>query len=167
LHHLYLAEWKARYPQAKLWGPLSTIRREKALRFEAPLDAEPPADWGADIDQAWFRGSIFLDEIVFFHRPSRTALVCDLIQAFDEAYLREHWGAWRGWLAHLDGITANVPGAPREWRLSFLNRAPARAARAKALGWPCEQVVVAHGQWPRNDGSAFLRRALAWLGPEG
>jgi len=166
LHHLYLAQWKAGYPAAKLWGPHSTIKRFPALAFAGALDDAPPADWSSDIDQAWFRGSFMMDEVVFFHRPSRTAIFADLIEAFDGGFLRRNWSWWRRPLAHLDGIAAENPGAPREWRLTFLDRAAARAARAKALSWNCEQVIVAHGSWRRSGGRDFVRRALSWLGPE-
>ena len=107
-----------------------------------------------------------MDEIVFFHRPSRTAIVADLIEAFDDDFLQRHWPWWSRPLARLDGIAAAHPGAPREWRLSFFDRAPARAAREKALGWGCERVVIAHGRWPRSEGREFLRQGLAWLGPD-
>ena len=36
LHHLYLAEWKSAYPEAKLWGPELTIRRRRDLSFAGP-----------------------------------------------------------------------------------------------------------------------------------
>jgi hypothetical protein len=165
LHHLYLAEWISAYPGAKLWGPESTVRRHRALPFAAPLRESPPAEWGPDFDQAWFRGSPFLDEIVFFHRPSGAALVADLIQAFDDRFLHERWSWWGRPLARLDGITAANPGAPREWRLSFIDRDAARAARNKALSWNCERVIIAHGEWRRSGGGDFLRRAFGWLGP--
>ena len=31
LHHLYLAEWKAAFPEAQLWGPQSTIKKRPDL----------------------------------------------------------------------------------------------------------------------------------------
>jgi hypothetical protein len=65
-----------------------------------------------------------------------------------------------------DGIAAANPGAPREWRLSFVDRALARAARAKALSWNSDRVIIAHGEWRSSQGHVFLKRALAWLGPE-
>ncbi len=163
LHHLYLQDWKAAYPGAQLWGPQSTIKKRPDLSFRPALRDEPPLAWQGDIDQAWFRGSYFLDEIVFLHRPSGTAIVADLIQTFSDRFLREHWG-WMRWLARLDGLTQDQACAPLEWRLSFLNRAPARRARAKVLGWNCRRVVVAHGEWPRENGHAFLAKSFRWLG---
>jgi len=164
LHHLYLRDWQIAYPQAQLWGPLSTIRKRRDLKFREPLRDSVPPEWGSDIDQVWFRGSFAMDEIVFFHRPSRTVIVADLIEAFSDRFLREHWRWWQRPLARIDGIVADKALAPLEWRLSFLNRAPARTARAKVLTWPCERVIIAHGDWPRSDGHAFLARSLGWLG---
>ena len=163
LHHLYLPEWKTAYPEAALWGPQSTIKKRPDLAFRAALTDSPPHEWLPDIDQAWFRGSFAMDEIVFLHRPSATAIVADLIQTFSDRFLREQWGRWR-FLARLDGLTQDQACAPREWRLSFLNRAPARRARDKVLSWNCQRVIVAHGEWPRANGNAVLARSFRWLG---
>lgn len=163
LHHLHLQAWKAAYPEAHLWGPQSTIKKRADLRFREPLQDSPPPEWFADIDQAWFRGSFAMDEIVFFHRPSATAIVADLIQTFSDRFLREHWGWWR-FLARLDGLTQDQACAPLEWRLSFIHRAPAHRARDKVLSWNCQRVIVAHGEWPRANGKAFLAKSFRWLG---
>ena len=165
LHHLYLAQWKAAYPAAKVWGLRSTINRFPALAFAGTLGASPPPDWARDFDQAWFRGSFMLDEVVFFHRRSRAAIFADLIQAFDDRFVSRNWSWWQRPLARLDGIAAANPGAPREWRLSFIDRDAARSARAKALAWDCERVLVAHGEWAQSGGREYVRRALSWLGP--
>ena len=63
IHHLFLQDWKASYPAATLWGPASTIKKRNDLAFEAPLTDTPPHAWSADIDQFWFTGSPFLDEV--------------------------------------------------------------------------------------------------------
>lgn len=164
LHHLYLAEWHRAFPRALLWGPASTIRRCRQLPFGPPLQDMPPPEWALDIEQAWFRGSFAMDEIVFFHRASRTAIFADLIEAFGDEFLCAHWRWWQRRLARFDGITAHAPHAPLEWRLSFHNREPARAAREKVLGWRPERVVMAHGEWCRSGGTDYIARALAWLG---
>ena len=78
LHHLYLKEWKAAFPGAQLWGPRSTIKKRPDLEFHGALQDDPPSEWLPDIDQAWFRGSFAMDEIVFLHRPSATVIVADL-----------------------------------------------------------------------------------------
>jgi hypothetical protein len=164
LHHLYLPEWKNAYPEASLWGPQSTIRKCTDLIFREALRDEPPVEWQGEIDQAWFRGSFAMDEIVFLHRPSGTAIVADLIQTFSDRFLKEHW-RWLGFVARLDGLTEDKACAPFEWRLSFLDRAPARRARDKTLRWNCQRVVVAHGELPQSNGHAVLAKSFRWLGP--
>jgi hypothetical protein len=163
LHHLYLQDWKAAYPEAQLWGPQSTIKKRPDLKFREALLDDPPPEWLGDIDQAWFRGSFAMDEIVFLHRPSATAIVADLIQTFSDGFLRKHWG-WLRFLARVDGLTQDQACAPREWRLSFVNRAPARRARDKVLSWNCRRVIVAHGELARTSGDVFLARSFRWLG---
>ena len=164
IHHLYLQDWLAQYPAARLWGPATTIKKRSDLAFQEALTDEPPAAWSADLDQAWFRGSFSMDEIVFFHRASRTVILADLIQNFSDAFLNRHWGWLARKIARLDGLTWHDPGAPREWRVSFRNKALARQAREKVLGWNAEQVVIAHGDWQRANGRAFMERSFRWLG---
>jgi hypothetical protein len=165
LHHLYLQDWKAAYPDAQLWGPQSTIRKRKDLTFHGALGDEPPAEWRGEIDQAWFRGSPFMDEVVFFHKASSTAILADLSENFSESFLQKHWSRWQRVLARFWRIVEGYGYAPLEWRLSFLKRGYARAALRKMLGWAPRRVVMAHGVWRREDGLAYLKQAFAWLRP--
>ncbi len=163
IHHLYLQEWQAEWPSAKLWGPASTIRKRPDLSFEPPLHDEPPEQWAGHIDQAWFHGAVTLDEVVFFHRPSRTAIFADLSEHFSEAFLSAHWSWWQRPLARLWGIVEGRGYAPLEWRLSWINRAPARKALNKVMAWQPGQVVMAHGEIVRQDAQPFLEHAFHWL----
>lgn len=163
LHHLYLPVWKAAFPEASLWGPQSTIKKCSGMSFREALTDSPPPEWLPDIDQAWFRGSFAMDEIVFLHRPSATVIIADLMQTFSDHFLKEHWGLWR-FFARLDGLTKDQARAPLEWRLSFINRAPARRARDKMLRWNCDRVIVAHGEWLRSNAHAQLIKSFRWLG---
>jgi hypothetical protein len=104
-------------------------------------------------------GSFTLTEVVFFHRSTRTVLFADLIQNFP----RDWFKGWRGVLAPHGGIVAPNPGAPKDWRLTFLNRRAARASLDKILAWPIDRVLIAHGDLPVDDGQAFVRRAFGWL----
>ena len=74
-------------PNAKLWGTASTIAKCRDLKFSETLADEPPLDWVGQIDQAYFTNSTFMDELIFFHRSSRTVIIADLSQTFSEAFL--------------------------------------------------------------------------------
>lgn len=163
IHHLYLQEWKKRYPQANLWGPQSTIRKRRDLSFREPLESDAPDEWRAEIGQLRFHGSIFMDEIVFFHKASRTAIIADLSENFDDEFLRTHWGGWKRQIARLWKITTGYGYAPLELRLSWFRRRTARTALNTLLQWNPEQVIMAHGEWQRENGKAYLQQAFAWL----
>jgi len=158
LHHLFLREWKSAYPQAALYASPGLRRKRKDIAFDGELGETPEPGWASDVDQVPMHGS-FLTEVEFFHRASRTAIFTDLLQNLPPDWV----SGWRGVVARLDGICAPNPGAPREWRASFLNRRAARASLERILAWPFKRVVVAHGELVTTDGAAFVRGAFRWL----
>ena len=159
LHHLFLADWKARWPAARLWAAPGLRARRPDLPFDGDLGDAPDPVWADEVDQVVFRGSFVMEEVVFFHRGSRTAIVTDLIQRFDPATVR----GWRGWVMRLDSLVGPSGSTPREWRLTFWPRAAARRAKATVLGWEPERVIVAHGMWARSGGREVIEEGLRWL----
>ena len=160
LHHLSMGQWQRRFPDAALWASPGLPRRRPELCVRAVLDDEAPAAWRGVIDQVVMRGSVAVTEVVFHHRPSRTTLVCDLIQKLDPEIATGIKGA----LLRANGLVGHRGGTPRDFRLTFLRRDDARRARDAVLSWDTEQLVIAHGFWIRKDGGRVLRRDLAWLG---
>jgi hypothetical protein len=158
IHHLFLSEWADRWPDAALYAPPGLARKKPELHFDAELGDEPGA-WASDIDQVVFRGSLAMEEVAFLHRPSRTAIICDLVQR----HLHSEMSGWKGLLMRLDGLVGERGSTPREWRASFLRRAPARAAREKVLGWHAERLLIAHGECTQEGATAILDRALRWI----
>jgi hypothetical protein len=163
LHHLFLAEWKAKFPEAKLWGTPSTVSRFPKLGFSEPLRDDPPPDWAGQIDQYYFPNSPFLDELTFFHRESRTAIIADLSQPFSEDFLKQHWPRWLRWIAGRAKMVEGWGYPPIEVRFTFRHRAAARAKVRALIAESPERVVVAHGEIVRSGGAAYLRRAFSWL----
>jgi len=161
LHHLFLPDWISAYPEARLYAPPGLAKKRRDISFHAELGDIPDKAWAGEIDQVVLRGSLFMEEVVFFHRRSRTALVYDLIQKFDPQTVR----GFSGLLMRLDGLVGPEGSTPREWRASFWNRRSARAALRQALEWDVEALVIAHGIWVRKNGKEALRRSLAWLKP--
>ena len=159
LHHLFLSEWKAACPDARLFASPGLRWRRKDLAFDADLGDAPDPLWAADIDQVLVRGSFAMTEAVFFHRASGAAIFADLIQNFPQGW----FNGWRAPLARFAGIVAPHPGAPRDWRASFTNRRAARAALERILAWPIERVLMAHGEPVYANGAAFVRDAFGWL----
>ena len=160
IHHLFLGQWAQAWPDAKLWASPGLARRRRDLSFHGELGNAAEPAWESDIDQLIFRGSFAMEEVVFFHRASRSAIITDLVQKFDPATLR----GWRGLLMRLDGLVGPEGSTPREWRLTFWNRRAAREALRKMLGWNPQRLIIAHGQWVRENGREALARSLSWIG---
>ena len=161
LHHLFLAEWAAAYPEARVHAAPGLAARRQDLALDAELGADPDPAWAEDLDQTLVSGNAITTEAVFFHRPSRTAIFTDLLQQFPPGW----FGGWRAGIARLDRMTGAQPQVPQKFRLAFTDRAAARKALAHILAWPTEQVLMAHGEPVRSEGRAFLARAFAWLKP--
>jgi hypothetical protein len=159
IHHLFLAEWASRWPDARLYAPPGLAKKKPGLNFDAELgDTADPA-WAADIDQVIFHGSIAMKEVVFFHRQSRCAIVCDLIQRHSEAGMT----GWKGWLMRLDSLVGEHGSTPREWRASFVGRRAARSAREKLLSWNPERLLIAHGECAQTRASEIIADSLSWM----
>lgn len=159
IHHLFLSEWVERWPDARLHAPPGLVRKRPDLHFDAELGDEPDPAWAADLDQVIFRGSLAMEEVAFFHRASRTAIICDLVQRHPASRM----SGWKGIVMRLDGVVGEHGSTPREWRASFLRRGPARRAREKVLGWQAERLLIAHGQCSQRNATAILTEALAWI----
>ncbi len=147
LHHLFLAEWAARWPNARLRTPPGLAKRRRDLHFHTELGDLPDPAWAAEIDQVAFHGSFALTDL------------CVLVQRLDSKQAR----GWKGMVMRLDGLVGERGSAPRELRASFLRRGPARAARARVLAWQPEQLLIAHGACSHNNATQILTRALGWI----
>ena len=159
IHHLFLSQWIDRWPDADLFAPPGLTSKKPDLRVNAELGDEPDSGWAAEIDQVIFHGSLAMEEVAFFHRPSRTAIICDLIQRHPESSLT----GWRGMLMRIDGLVGDHGSTPREWRASFLRRKAARAARDTVLGWEAERLLIAHGECAQTGATSIIAKALGWI----
>lgn len=159
IHHLFLSEWAKRWPDARLYAPPGLANRKPELKFDDELGDEADPAWATDLDQVIFHGSVAMEEVVFFHRQSRCAIVCDLIQRHPEAEMV----GWKGWLMRLDSLVGEHGSTPREWRASFFRRKLARAAREKVLSWNPERLVIAHGECAQTRASEIIADSLSWM----
>ncbi|MCB9685770.1 MAG: DUF4336 domain-containing protein [Alphaproteobacteria bacterium] len=159
IHHLFLGPWLERYPGAEAWAPPGLPPRRKDLRFAGELTDGGAVPWGDGIEHVVVGGSLVMDEVLFFHRASRTCLVGDLIQRHDEHAME----GWKLAVARLDDLVGPDGSTPREWRATFVNREAARTALARAMAWEPENLVIAHGECAFGDGARVLHDNLAWI----
>ncbi len=164
LHYSFIASWTRAYPSAIAWA--SPGVRERAAQqkidvaFDQDLGDEPPPQWANDIDQFIFRGSRFMEEVVFFHKMSSALILADLIENFEPDRVDKRLR----WVLKLAGSCDPDGKAPLDLRLTFWgHKEQARLSREKMLRWNPETVILGHGRWYRNNGTAELHRAFRWL----
>lgn len=160
LHYSWVADWHAAYPDAEIWLAPRVLEQSRGTMV---LPAQELADdtgypWDASVATLAVTGR-FMTEFVFFHRPSRTLVLTDLIENFEPAKVGSrllHGLTWIGHVRDPDGQT------PRDLRATFPRAELSRAAKAMIALDP-ERVVIAHGRWYERDGKAELERAFRWL----
>lgn len=156
LHHLHAGDVARAYPGARLWVAPGLERKRPDLAFEALLGDDAPPEWRGEVDQAFFRGRPYENEVAFFHRASRTLLLCDLAFNFGPGA-----AAPTRWLMKL--IRSMGFGPSKLDPLLIRDRAAARASLERILAWDFDRVVVAHGDVLERGGRERLREGYAWL----
>lgn len=157
VHHLYAGKVAAAYPGARLWVAPGLERKRPDLRFEAVLGDDAPAEWRDEVAQVFFRGRPYENEVVFFHRASRTLVMCDLAFNFgprSPAPTRLLMKLLRSY-----GRLAPSTLDP----LLIRDRRAARESLERILAWDFDRVIVAHGDVLESGGHETLRRGYAWL----
>ena len=158
IHHLFLSEWLDAFDSAAAFAPPGLRERRPDIAFAGELsDALGP--WGPEVEHVLMKGSVVMTEVVFFHRPSSTCLVGDLIQ-------RHHAGVMQGWTRSamkFDGLLGPEGSTPREWRATFVRRSGTREALQRVLAWNSKRLVIAHGECALEDGARVLRDNLRWM----
>jgi hypothetical protein len=162
-HYAAIPAWKERYPHATAWASPGVRERARSQKLEVAFDADledaPPSAWAHELEQRIFRGSRFMEEVVFFHKGSSTLILCDLVMALERERVRPRL---RGLLAL--GATLWPGQTPREVQLTTWGRkSQARASYQQLLGWKPRRVLFAHGRCYLEEGTAQLERAFAWL----
>jgi len=163
LHYWWIPEWCDAYPKSAVYlaprimeqaaGCLDRI----AWRCRA-LDLRSGYPWDRAIDTLPIHGG-YMSEVIFFHRPTRTLVLTDLIANFEPQKLGfvARWLTWLGGAQHPDGQM------PRDMRLTYGRSAGLRSTVDTMLGWDPARIVIAHGKWYEHSGSDELRRAFRWL----
>jgi hypothetical protein len=165
-HHMFVTDYAKAWPGAKLYGPPGLVgdiadwrarsgaRRD--LKLDATLGDEAPDEWAAAIDQHLFKGATAINEVVFFHRASRSAIFTDLVfnvpADFKEARMFYTVVGGRGRF-----------GPHRLIRMIIRDRKAARESVAKILEWDFDRVIVTHGDVLESGGKAKFAAAYSYL----
>ena len=158
LHTTHTPTWAEAHTSASVYAPSALPARTRdALPVHHSLDDELPAAWGDTFDMVRVRGDGFV-EVVFYHRPSRTLIVTDLMQAFEADRVE---GRLPRMLLRFGGATGPAAKPSVEVRaMLLLHRRSFRNAAARMKAWRPERIVLAHGPCITANGANALEQAF-------
>jgi len=153
--HGKFAEEAARaWPGAQLLAAPKPGRGRESVPFSGFLADDPPAAWAGQVETHSVRG-FRLNEVVLFHRPSRTLVITDLCFNIQRAPTR-----WAELVYRADGMWRRFGPS---WVIRFLavsDRAALRESLERISGWDVRRIVPGHGEILENTGPAAL--STAW-----
>lgn len=163
-HWTFLLDWQKRRPASVTWAAPNLSKRSQVrrsgLRIDRTLADEAPAEWASDLQQVVVPGGLGFREVAFFHRPTSTLVLTDLVLNLEP----EKVPALMRPLLRLAGMTAPNGQPPPYLRLVIkMRRREAAEVATRLLNLKPERVVFAHGKWFERDAATALRRSLRWL----
>ncbi len=157
VHDTFAKEGRAAFPLARYFAPPAF---EKFSGVATESLASPPAAWSEELEVLPLGGVPKVREHAFFHRPSRTLIVADVL--FN---VGSEMSAWTKFLLRLVAGLKGGPGVSRIFRkLAIRDEAALKASLAKVLAWDFDRVIVAHGDVIEADGKRALTNALKAAG---
>lgn len=157
MHYLCVPPYVGAFPEAKFYGAPGVQERLKEVSFQGTLGDRPPAEWEADLDQTLFGGAPAVQEVVFFHRATRTLILTDLC-----FYLPAESPFGTRLFARFSGVYERL-GPTRLFRSLIRDRAAARASIERILTWDFDRILLTHGKIVESGGRDRFRQAWAWL----
>jgi len=144
IHNQALSDYVTNYPDSWIYASPGLPERRSDITYKAILTDTPEKDWEKDFDQVLTKGNVFFSEALFYHKPSKTLLVCDFIENMNKTT------ASNPMLFRLFGVKKKPMASP-EFRLYTTDEKAARLALEKARAWDFERIFLCHGSCIENN----------------
>ncbi len=156
-HHLFIGEWAAAFPSARLHAPAELRKKRPELRIDREIGASAEPSFESIVDEVRIEG-FRLHESVLVYRPARTLIVADLVHNVGRPE-----DAWTRLYTKMMGFYDRV-ALSRAIRLTaFSDRAAARRCLETLLAHPFERLVVGHGAPLSAGAREKIAAAYGWL----
>jgi hypothetical protein len=158
-HYCFVGDYRDAYPTAEYFAALGVAEKLPGFRFNDVLEyPQTVSAWEDTVDQAYFRASPKLHELVLFHAATRTLISADL--SFN---VQASWGLLSGLMLRLNDSYRTF-GPSRICRRQITAPTTARRDMDAILAWSPERMVVSHGEILMCGAAQDLRRASPGAG---
>jgi hypothetical protein len=154
-HHLFFREFLNAYPDARGWVAPGLKAKRLDLADVPELGAAAP--WDDELTPYFIQGLPIINETVWFHVPSRSLILTDLLFCFGKT----NAVALR-LVARVLGVLEEL-AMSRTMKLAVKDRKALAASVKPLLDLPVERIVLAHDQVITSEARTRLRRAFAWV----
>jgi hypothetical protein len=158
-HHMFLTAAQERFSTARTLVPRGLCQKVDGLHADEVIEASLPPDLAKDFQLVPILGAPLFNELVLFHRATRTLLVCDFF--FN---IQKTRGLLAPVLLTLTG-THKKAAQSRLWRTVTREKALMKASAAAISDLDFRRVIMCHGEI-LEDGREMAKNSLAWLGPD-
>ncbi len=156
-HYFHVPSAQAAFPEAETWICPGIERKRPEMEFDWFLSDTSAPDWADTFDQCLVRGTRFIWEVAFLHKPSKTLILVDLIENIGDATAGTDWKLKLWWktVFHM----WNKPKPAPEYQLGWKDRKAAKASLERILDWDFQRIIISHGDNIDTDANAAARRA--------
>lgn len=153
-HHLFYPQSAAHFPNAQTWATEGLDIKRADITFSHQLGRDD-APWAEDMDTIMVEGAPKLNEWTFFHKPSKSLIVTDVIFNIKPSelstgvrILMRVFGAY------------DIAAQSRTWRLLVKDRDAHQRSLQALIALPIERLIVAHGDIIEEDARERTEAAL-------
>lgn len=158
-HHLQVTDFQQSYPDVETFICPGLERKRPDIKFEWILGNVPDPRWEKEIDQVLVRGTRFIWEAAFFHKPSKTLVLTDLLENIGDNY-QHHTGLLiQFWWKIIFKMWNNPKPAP-EYQIGWGNKRIVKECLSRILAWQADRIIIAHGELVEKNVNEIL--VSAW-----
>ncbi len=79
-HHLFVTNFQKEYPNAETYLCPGLERKRSDIKFDWILGNKADPRWSNTLEQVLVQGTKYIWEVAFFHKPSKTLILVDLLE---------------------------------------------------------------------------------------
>ena len=157
-HHLFVTDFQQKYPQAETFLCPGLERKRPDIKFDWILGNRPDHRWGNVFDQVVVQGTKYMWEVAFFHKPSKTLILVDLLENIGDDFRHPTSLLLRFWWKVVYRMWNNPKAAP-EYQMGWGKKDIVKKGLNRILSWKPERVILAHGELVESNTQSVLTTA--------
>jgi len=149
-HHLFVTDFQQKYPDAETFLCPGLERKRPDIKFDWILGNRPDHRWGGVIEQVVVQRPRIIWEVAFFHKPSKTLILVDLLENIGDDYQHPAGLSLRFWWKVVFKMW-NHPKAAPEYQVAWGNKEIVKNCLNRIIAWDADRIILAHGELVENN----------------